>query len=105
ELQRLDLFLVLVERGVRVNLDLDLAVGVLLGKLLELERALALRRVVGDDVAELDDDGIVGKCGGRRQHEDGGNTAENQLPHKIPPQLALNGRSCVVRPRYVAAKP
>ena len=56
ELQRLDLFLVLVERRVRIDFDLDLAVGVFLGELLELQRALALRRVVGDDVAEFDDD-------------------------------------------------
>ena len=100
ELQRLDLFLVLVERGVRVDLDLDLAVGVLLRKFLELERALALRGVVGDDVAELDDDGIVGQCGDRRQHEDGGDTAQNQFPHEIPPQLALkSGCFLDIRPQ------
>ena len=36
ELQRLQLFLVLVERRVRIDFDLDLAVGVLLRQLLEL---------------------------------------------------------------------
>src|SRR6185312_12013847 len=53
ELERLELFLVLVQRRVRVDLDLDLAAGVLLGEFLELLRRLALRRLGGDDVAEL----------------------------------------------------
>jgi hypothetical protein len=56
ELQRLDLFLVLVERRVRIDLDLDLALRQLGGALGEELRAVALRGVGGDDVAELDDD-------------------------------------------------
>ena len=56
ELQRLELLVVLVELRVRIDLNLDLAVGVLLGQLLELQRALALRRVGRHHVAELDDD-------------------------------------------------
>ena len=61
ELQRLDLFLVLVKRGVRVNFDSHLAVGVFLGKFLEFQCAFSLRRVVGDDMAEFDDDRALGE--------------------------------------------
>ena len=88
ELQRLDLFLVLVERGVRVDFDLDLAVGVLLGELLELQRALALRRVVGDDVAELDDDRVVGQ-GGARSHREWRPQCRARINLRMnsPPQL------------------
>jgi hypothetical protein len=56
ELQRLELLLVLVEGRVRVNLDLDAALGQLGGALGEEVGRLALGRLVGDDVAELDDD-------------------------------------------------
>jgi hypothetical protein len=59
ELQCLDLFLVLVELGVRIDLHFDLVAGVLLGKLLEFLGALALRGVGRGDVAELDDDGLL----------------------------------------------
>src|SRR5262249_6218016 len=58
-LKRLDLLLVLVELGVRIDLDPHFAAGIFLDKFLEPERALALRRVVGDDVAELDDDRLL----------------------------------------------
>ena len=61
ELQRFHLFLVLVERAVRVHLDLDRAVGVLLGERLELLRSHALGRVLRDDMAELDHDGVRSK--------------------------------------------
>jgi hypothetical protein len=56
ELQRLHLFLVLVQRAVGVDLDLDLALGQLLGLLGEELRRLALGRIGGHHVAELDDD-------------------------------------------------
>ena len=56
ELQRLHLFLVLVQGRIGVDLDLDLALGELGGALGEELGGLALGGVVGDDVAELDDD-------------------------------------------------
>ena len=56
ELQRLHLLLVLVERGVGVDLDLHLAAGEFARALGEELRTLALGRVVRDDVAELDDE-------------------------------------------------
>ena len=68
ELERLHLFLVLVQLAVRVQFDLDAAVGVLFGQLLEALGGLALRRVGGDHVAELDDDRRLRECA----HADGG---------------------------------
>ena len=59
ELQRLHFLAVLVELAVRIDLDLDPALGALLGELLEVLGALALRRVDGDDVTELDDDRLL----------------------------------------------
>ena len=56
ELQRFELFLVLVELRVRIDFDLHLAVGVFLGQLLEFLCGQALRRVGRHHVAELDDD-------------------------------------------------
>jgi hypothetical protein len=53
ELQRLELFLVLVERRVMVDVDFDLTVGVFLAEFLELLRSLALGRVGRDNVAEF----------------------------------------------------
>ena len=88
ELQRLDFFLVLEQLRVRVDLDLDLAVGVLLGEFLEFERALALRRVVGDDVAEFDDDRPLGHGGARSDENGGSNPRQNQLAHELSSQLA-----------------
>ena len=64
ELQRLHLLLVLVQGAVRVDLDLDPAVGALLGEFLEVLGSLALGGVGGDHVAELDDDGLFRLCGG-----------------------------------------
>ena len=68
KLQRLKFFLVLVELAVGVDLHVHRAVGIGLGQLLELGRALALGRVGCDDVAELDDDLVLrhGR-GGQRQ--------------------------------------
>src|SRR3954454_19287535 len=56
KLQRFYLFFVLEQLRVRINFDFNLAVGVLLGEFLELERALALRCVIGNDMAEFYDD-------------------------------------------------
>ena len=64
DLERLHLLLVLVEGAVGVDLDLDLAAGGFLGELLELEGGLALRRIGGHDVAELDDDDVGRGIGG-----------------------------------------
>ena len=63
ELQRLQLFLVLVELRVGIDFDLDLAVGVFLGQFLELFCRKAFWRVGRNHVAELDDDRIVRQCG------------------------------------------
>jgi hypothetical protein len=71
ELQSLQLFLVLVELAVGVELDLDLAARLGLGQLLEAQRALALGRVGRHHVAELDDDGRLG-LEGQGQGEGGG---------------------------------
>ena len=56
ELQRLDLLLVLVQRGVRIDFDADFAIRVLFGELLELQRALSFWGIRGHDVAEFDVD-------------------------------------------------
>ena len=56
ELQRFEFFLVLVELRVRIDFNLDLAVGVLLGQFLEFQGSLAFGCIWRDDVAELDDD-------------------------------------------------
>ena len=55
ELQRFHLFLVLVQRAVGVHLDLDLALGQLIGLLGKELGSLALGGVLRHDVAELDD--------------------------------------------------
>ena len=68
ELQRFKLLLVLVERGVRIDLNLDLAVGVFLGEILKYHRRLALRRVGRHHVAELYDDRLLGE-GRAGEHE------------------------------------
>ena len=84
--KRLELFLVLVERRVGVDLNLDLAVGVFLGEFLELLGALALRRIRRHHVTELDHDRRLRRCGDR-SHENGGRSRrEKPLAHRrIPP--------------------
>ena len=72
ELERLQLLVVLVELRVRIDLNLDLAVGVLLGQFLEFQRAFALRRVGRHHVAELDDDrALRQRRRGERQRQGG----------------------------------
>jgi hypothetical protein len=61
ELQRLHLFAVLEQRAVGKELDLDAALGALLGELLEIFGGLAFGRVDGHDVAEFDDDRLLGE--------------------------------------------
>ncbi|MPN00281.1 hypothetical protein SDC9_147475 [bioreactor metagenome] len=65
-MQRFHLFLVLVQRAVGVDFNLDRTAGVLLGQLLELLGSLALGRILCHDVAELDHDRVSGH-GSRRQ--------------------------------------
>ena len=79
ELQRLHLLLVLVQRRVGVDLDLDLALGELAGALGEELARLALGRVVGDDVAELDDDRRLCRC--RRGECEGAGDGGNEGQH------------------------
>jgi hypothetical protein len=67
QLQGLHLFLVLVELAVGIDLDLDLALGQLGRALGEELGRLALGRVGGHHVAELDDDGRLGLGGGSQQ--------------------------------------
>src|SRR5207237_1155563 len=76
ELQRLHFLAVLVQLAVRIDLDLDAALGALLGKLLELLGALALRRIERDDVAELDDCGLL--CERRAEGEHGRDRNSNE---------------------------
>ena len=82
ELERFELFLVLVELAVGIDLDLDAAVRALLGELLEFLGGLALGRVQCHDVAELDDDRIVcpGWRGRQASHHAGNNPRES---HRI----------------------
>jgi hypothetical protein len=58
EQQRLHLLRVTEQLRAREHLDLHLAGQELLGHFLELQRPLALGGRFGDDVAELDDDGL-----------------------------------------------
>src|SRR5450759_4539317 len=60
QLQHLHLFAVLEQLAVRINLDLDPALGARFGELLEFQGALAFGRILGDDMAELDDDRLLG---------------------------------------------
>src|SRR5215475_10191342 len=95
ELQRLQLLLVLVEGGIGVDLDLHLAVRILLGQFLELERAFALRRVLSDHVAELDHDGLL-RLGGPHQRQRGsGGSCKNPVLHDVSSGLGRAAR----RPR------
>ncbi len=77
ELQRLQLLLVLVERGVGIDLHLYLSIGVLLGEVLEHHRGLALGGVWRDHVAKLDDDRLLGH-GGARKREAGQHEADGR---------------------------
>ncbi len=68
-LQRFHLFLVLVERAVGIDLDLDLALGQLFSFLLEVFRRMAFGCVIGHHVAELDDDRLLGQSQQRERSE------------------------------------
>ncbi len=70
--QRLELLGVAEQLRAREHLHLHLAGQLLLGQLLELERALALRRVLRHDVAELDHDRLLGRSGQRQRDGEGG---------------------------------
>ena len=84
-MQGLDLLLVLEQRGVRIDFHLHPAIGVFLREFLELQRALALRRVVGDDVAEFYDDlRLGGRRAGTYSYE-GGCRRHKPSMHALPP--------------------
>ena len=89
ELQGFELFLVLVERGIRVDFDGHLAVGVFLGELLEQQGRLALGRVRRHHVAEFDDDRI-GKRGARQRREQRqdkrSGERQSKAFHRVPPR-------------------
>ena len=78
ELHGLELLLVLVQRRVGVDLDLDLALGEFAGALGEELGGLALGRVVGDDMAELEDDRALRPRDDVRQRREGGGSGEDQ---------------------------
>ena len=61
QLERFELLAVLVELAIGINLDLHPALGLRFGELLEADRALVLGSLIGDDVAELDDNRL--RCG------------------------------------------
>jgi hypothetical protein len=75
QLQGLELFLVLVERAVGIDFHLHLALGQLLGTLLEELGGLALGRIGGHHVAELDHDRRLG--GGTGAEANGGEAEQN----------------------------
>ena len=58
EQQRFHFLAVTKQRGVRIDLDLDLPRQTFLGQFLEHQRALPLGRVLGDNVGKLDADGV-----------------------------------------------
>jgi hypothetical protein len=78
QLQRLHLLAVLEERAVRVDLDFHAALRALLGELLELLGALALRRVDRDDVTELDDDRPLRRSDADDRHHRRGSRGEHE---------------------------
>src|ERR1700719_1184505 len=60
ELQRFHLFPILVQLTVRIDVDSDASLRTFFSELLEVLGAFAFRRVERDDVAELDDDRLLG---------------------------------------------
>src|SRR5690242_10591692 len=81
ELEGFHLLAVLEQRAVRIHLDLHPALGALFGELLEILRSLSLRRIDGDDVAELDDDRLLRERRGaeRKQSRRGERDGEAKL--------------------------
>ncbi|MNC44531.1 hypothetical protein D3C75_934420 [compost metagenome] len=82
EQQRFHFLAVTEQRGVRVDLDLDLAGQALLGELLEQQGTLALGGVLGHHVGELDHDrlGGLGQAGDG-EREGTGECLGSQLEH------------------------
>jgi hypothetical protein len=75
--QRLELLGVAEQLRAGEDLHLHLAGQLLLGQLLELQCALALGRLVGHHVAELDDDGLCpGRAGPGQTDRQGNGTEE-----------------------------
>jgi len=71
-----------VERAVRIDLDLDAAFRQLLGFGFEEFGGFALGCIDGDDMAELDDDGLLCPGAGSREQTEGeqGDTAHGRSP-------------------------
>ena len=88
--QGLDLVGVAEQRRVGVDLDLDLARQTLLGKLLEQQRPLALGRVVGDHMGELDHDraGVLGMGDGGNGEQCGERHTDKRLEHRCTCAMA-----------------
>src|SRR3989338_7867835 len=84
EQQRFHFLAVTEQRGVRVNLDLDLVAQTLFSELLEQRGTLAFRRVVGDHVGELDHD-RVGRLGhtGDAQRQGARERLGSQFEHGV----------------------
>ncbi len=72
QLQRLHFFLVFVQCRIGIDLDLDLALGQLVGLLGEHLGRFALRSIGRDNVAELDNDRLL--CINRQRHGSGKQT-------------------------------
>jgi hypothetical protein len=84
ELQGLHLLAVLEQRAVGVELDLDPALGALLGELLEELGALALGRLDRYDVTELDDDRLLRVRQTDGQRDRGDSTQQHMAFHGPP---------------------
>ena len=107
QLQRFEFLAVLVELAVGIDLDLHPALGLGFGQFLEPERALALGRVVGDDVAELDDDrlGLLRLCA-RGQYQRHGRARQINQLHDISSGFMWTSRVAPTqRIRYGAVTP
>jgi hypothetical protein len=82
ELQRLKLFLVLVERRIGKHLDLDLSAGIFLRQLLEFQRALPFRSIRRHHMTELDDDRLLGIGLTAESHRHRDQTQQNGFAHQ-----------------------
>jgi hypothetical protein len=99
ELQRLHLLAVFEQRAVGVNLDLDAALGPLLGEFLEVLGALALGGVDGHHVAELDDDGLLRRCDADHGEQGPGGNEEREARCHRTLQVMSIAKTCRLTPR------
>ncbi|MCY1554646.1 hypothetical protein D9M68_912310 [compost metagenome] len=76
---------VAIQRGVGVNLDLDLAGQAFFDQSFEQQGALALGRSLGDHMGELDQDGALrlrAVGAGRTEYQGAGGHGEDRLEHR-----------------------